>query len=333
MIVFAGRIGGGYWNSVWALSLADPPVWTTLATTGPSPPGRWGHSAIYDPLADRMVVFGGWNGLGALNDAWELPLGEGSAWNPLTPAGSPPPPRGFHAGVFDPVGERLIVYGGRGGPYFNDVWALSLSGTLGWSLLAPGGTAPPARYGHSAIYDWVRNRMVIFAGLGPSNLYRDTWALSLTSAPLWATLTPMGTPPAARYAHTAIYDRARDQMTVLGGERRHDTWTLIWGTPVSVPENPDLSSPKFNLACAPNPSRAETFVQFELEKPERIEVEVFDIRGRRVKRIAHGWFPSGHHESAWNGCDELGRQSSPGVYFVRVAASGRHATRRIVRIH
>ena len=49
-------------NDVWALSLSGSPTWAQLAPAG-TPPGAWyGHSAIYDPARDRMVVFGGNDG-------------------------------------------------------------------------------------------------------------------------------------------------------------------------------------------------------------------------------------------------------------------------------
>jgi hypothetical protein len=47
----------------------------------------------------------------------------------------------------------------------------------------PGGSwsefAPPTRAGHTAIYDPVRDRMIVFGGIGDTSL-NDTWALSLS---------------------------------------------------------------------------------------------------------------------------------------------------------
>ena len=49
-----------------ALSLAGTPAWSALAPSGTPPSWRYMHSAIYDPVRDRMVVFGG----SSLNDVW-----------------------------------------------------------------------------------------------------------------------------------------------------------------------------------------------------------------------------------------------------------------------
>jgi len=64
-------------NDVWSLSLAETPTWTQLTPTGALPIARDAQSAIYDPVRDRMVVFGGSVGSSCLNDvpvlAWDAP--------------------------------------------------------------------------------------------------------------------------------------------------------------------------------------------------------------------------------------------------------------------
>src|SRR5262249_21973435 len=51
---------------------------------------------------------------------------------------------------------------------------------------------PTTREGHSAIYDPVRDRMVVFGGFGGgfyfNHLTNDVWALSLTGRPTWTQL-------------------------------------------------------------------------------------------------------------------------------------------------
>ena len=89
----------------------------------------------------------------------------GIAANDGTWATNPPPSgRSEHTAIYDPVRDRMVVFGGYDGTLRNDVWALSLSGSPAWSALAPAGSPPSARYGHTAIYDPVRDRMVVFGG-------------------------------------------------------------------------------------------------------------------------------------------------------------------------
>jgi hypothetical protein len=233
MIVFGGY--RPYLNDVWELSLAGTPAWTQLAPTGTPPGPRAAHSAIYDPVRDRMVVFAGYEySVGAFNDVWELSLSGTPTWTQLAPAGTPPDARRYASAIYDPGRDRMVVFGGYGMAYLNDVWELSLSGTPAWTQLAPTGTPPSPRTAHTAVYDVVRDRMVVFGGCG-SGYLNDAWALSLSGTPAWTQLAPAGAPPPVRGYHSAIYDPAFDRMVTFGGwgsAYMNDVWLLTWGEPV-----------------------------------------------------------------------------------------------------
>jgi hypothetical protein len=191
------------------------------------------------------------------------------------------------------------------------------------------------RYRHTAVYDPVRDRMVVFGGHGDFPFLNDVWALSLAGSPAWSELAPAGIPPSARDGHTASYDPVRDRMVVFGSslDKLNDVWALGWAQPVSVPGDADALRRRFELAPPrPNPSRGETSVDFELGEPAQVVLDVFDAHGRRVRRVADDWFPAGRHVSTWRGDDDRGHALGSGVYFVRMQASGLQATRRTVRV-
>jgi hypothetical protein len=251
MVVFGGYVWGTD-NDVWALSLGGTAAWTPLAPTGPLPGARYGHTSIYDPLRDRMVVFGGYNvdGSGYLNDVWALSLAETPAWTQLTSTDTPPSTRCQHSAIYDPVRDRMVVFGGHGtglsgAVRLNDVWALSLGGVPAWTQLMPTGAPPCMRENHSAVYDPVRDRMVLFGGWSPEERdLNDVWELSLAGTPVWTELTPTGTPPSPRYNHSAIYDAAGDRMVVFGGSNLNDVWELsLAGTPAWTQLTPTGTPP------------------------------------------------------------------------------------------
>ena len=230
IILFGGWDGTAYRNDIWALSLDRYPSWTALSPAGTPPSGRTSHSSIYDPLRDRMLVFGGYDG-GNRNDLWALDLTGGTAWTALSPTGTPPSVRFGHAAIYDALRDRMVIFGGLSGTLKNDVWALSLAGTPAWTQLAPTGTPPAARHSTSAIYDSLRDRMVIFSG-STGFTYNDVWMLSLAGGTAWSAITPAGVPPSNRYGHTAIYDRARDRMVVFGGTGgSNDAWEMALAVP------------------------------------------------------------------------------------------------------
>jgi len=62
MILYGGVSGSVVFNDVWILSnansVAGTPTWTQLTPVVPGPP-RYDHSAVYDPVSNQMVIFGG----------------------------------------------------------------------------------------------------------------------------------------------------------------------------------------------------------------------------------------------------------------------------------
>src|SRR5439155_19206432 len=117
---------------------------------------------------------------------------------------------------------------GFGSSFYDDLWALSLGATPTWSVVNPLRAHPPARFSHTAIYDPVRDRMIVYAGAYWGGQYGDLWTLSLSGTPTWSEIVPHGTLPPIRYNHSAIYDPVRDRMLVFGGYLSGDNgvWAL-----------------------------------------------------------------------------------------------------------
>jgi hypothetical protein len=252
IIMFGGSSWPDYFNDVWALSLSGTPAWTQLQPAGRAPSPRHDHAAIYDSPRDRIVVFGGYDASGRRNDVWALTLSGTPTWSELTPTGTLPSPRDFHRALYDPVRERMVMFGGFDGSGCpNDVWALTLSGTPAWTALTPTGTPPSGRFGHTAIYDPLRDRMLVSGGtnLDPEyEVLEDVWALTFSGSPAWTELLPAGPSPGPRVYQLAIYDQARDRMIIFGGAggaKHNDVWALslagdpAWSEIVSTGAQPE----------------------------------------------------------------------------------------------
>jgi hypothetical protein len=220
-------VGGA---ETWALSLGQAPSWTFLNQTSSRPVSD--QAQINDPVRDRTLIFGGTLSSGTLtNGVWALPGGT-STWVQITTAGSPPYARAGSAGVYDPIRDRMLVFGGYNStylhPYLNETWELSLSDTPTWTQLAPVGDPPSGRRDCVAIYDPQQDRMLVFGGSGATN---DVWALSLSGTPTWTQLSPSGTPPSARSNAAGIYDSSLNALAIFGGSTGpREVWRLSLGT-------------------------------------------------------------------------------------------------------
>ena len=234
LIMFGGATVTEYGtNDTWAYSLSGG-GWSYL---GGGPGGRQGHTAVFDPVGNRMIVYGGRASGVTLGDVWSLSLAGTPTWTQLSPTGTAPPTRFQHTAIFDAPRNRMVVYGGISEftGLVNDVWALSLSGTLSWSQLNPTGGPPPARREHSAVFDSPRNRMLVFGGyvsdFGGSVLADPTvWALDLAGSPAWSPL-PVGGGAAPMADHVAVYDPTRDAMLVAGQDLNSTQALNLSGSP------------------------------------------------------------------------------------------------------
>ena len=74
-------------------------------------------------------------------------LAEHWQWKQLSDpddAGPTPPARSLGTAIYDPTGNRIIVFGGQMGAFLNDLWAFNLASNS-WVELAPQGTPPTPR--------------------------------------------------------------------------------------------------------------------------------------------------------------------------------------------
>ena len=86
------------------------------------------------------------------------------------------------------------------------------------------------------------------------------------------------------------------------------------------------------LPAAPNPFNPRTTILFTLDSDGAVQLEVFDLAGRRVRTLADGSYAAGEHRLSWEGRDDEGRRLNSGVYLLRLKGSGFVATRRVALV-
>jgi len=246
--VYSAR--GGLLNQVWQLPLDEPRVWSQVPVAGTSPVGRFSYGAVYDPLRDRVLVYGGLNYssvasrfIYALSDLWELSL-DPPRWTQLHPA-NPPAGRGGQGTLYDPLRDRLLILGGERGGYdatfpIHDVWSLDLAhDSLTWARLpadvpADGGT----------VHDPNRDRVLLWSGSA------DAWSLQLANPSAWVPVSTAGFWPEPRSGSGVRFDAERDRMLVYGGQvvggfpspsNAGDLYALRFSQPVTIDVRPGSS--------------------------------------------------------------------------------------------
>lgn len=80
---------------------------------------------------------------------------------------------------------------------------------------------------------------------------------------------------------------------------------------------------------APNPANPGSMVTFSLAQAGTVELDVYDLGGRLVVRLADGWFAPGPQRVFWDGRDASGRAAPSGTYVLRLRADGVELTRKL----
>lgn len=253
---------GGQASFVAIQSVGSVGATCTRAVSAPEP--RRGHSAVYDSLRQRMVVFGGsvkFGNLGvsrSLSDTWEF---DGTSWRQVHTSDVPDSFLG-HNMVYDKDRGRVVLLIGQTGLPDSATW--EFDGT-GWTRVSTT-VAPSSRGYHAMAYDSIRRVTVLFGGspraTGAGNTLFDTWEYdgenwsfkSSSDRPCLINNPPSPFVPCAAYESGMTFDPVRG-VTVLAGrdERTLETGMWTWDgslwtekAPVTHPGGPSVPAFAFD---------------------------------------------------------------------------------------
>lgn len=204
------------------------------------PGGRAWGSMAYDPVRNRIVLFGGSNGQ-AQADTW---LFDGQDWTRVFPANSPVQRYG-HRMVWDAARGKIVMFGGhRGDIRLNDTW--EWDGT-NWTAKTPV-TSPSPREYFAMCYDAERQQVVLHGGNSAANGNAELWTWDGTN---WTLRNPNPAPPGHNNSALA-YDAERKECVLFGSPGQTWTWNgTVWSQ--KSPFNPP--SARNHLAMDYDPIR------------------------------------------------------------------------------
>lgn len=110
---------------------------------------------------------------------------------------------------------------------------------------------------------------------------------------------------------------------------------LVAGTSATYSWNPfSTSTPPIEdkgivLTPSPNPTPGQTEFRFALPADSNARLELFDLRGYRVRELYSGLTSSESTVAVWDGTNDDGQRVAQGVYMVRLSYPGREITQRI----
>ena len=108
------------------------------------------------------------------------------------------------------------------------------------------------------------------------------------------------------------------------------------GSNVAVGPGDEVNGVPRLVGVSPNPAAGlgvASRIAFTLPRASRVTLEVYDVRGARVRRLLAGAeTPAGTSSPTWDGRDDQGRAVPAGLYFVALEADGQVDRARVVRL-
>jgi hypothetical protein len=131
---------------------------------------------------------------------------------------------------------------------------------------------------------------------------------------------------------TRVYSRA-----LHGDEVRAHYWKVM-NADVGVEIDPSPASvadPTQEIAlmgpALPNPFHRVTQLTYSLQKTRRVDIAVFDVSGRLVRRlVTDRLMEPGHYRAVWDGRNETGSRVAAGVYLCKLSAGPTAGARRLM---
>ena len=71
---------------------------------------------------------------------------------------------------------------------------------------------------------------------------------------------------------------------------------------------------------SPNPFNPETKINFELKEDYQVNIEIYNMKGQRVRQLVKNQLDAGSHSVIWDGKDDSQKAVSSGIYFYRMRA-------------
>ncbi|MBI9031807.1 choice-of-anchor J domain-containing protein, partial [bacterium] len=96
-------------------------------------------------------------------------------------------------------------------------------------------------------------------------------------------------------------------------------------------ENVDIIPQANSLAQNyPNPFNPETSIAFTTKEAGNVIIDVYNIKGQKVKTLLNDHRNAGEHSVVWNGKDENNRNVASGVYFYRMKNGKFNSTKKMI---
>lgn len=95
-------------------------------------------------------------------------------------------------------------------------------------------------------------------------------------------------------------------------------------------EDPTVPVMPIKISVFPNPCQSFVKISIELPKPSQTRVDVYNIRGQRLKALCNESQMRGKRELTWNLLDDNGLRLASGIYLIKISSGKEQSYRKMV---
>ncbi len=151
-------------------------------------------------------------------------------------------------------------------------------------------------------------------------VYRDNTEIAYIDDPTIITYGGELAVNGTQYFVTAIYD---------DGESLPSNTVTIVIVDTSDPTIPIKTELTGNY---PNPFNPETNISFSMKEGENVSLEIYNVKGEKVRTLINGHLDAAYYNFIWNGKNDYGQNIASGVYFYKFQTSDYSKTRKMILI-
>ncbi|HOE91117.1 MAG TPA: choice-of-anchor J domain-containing protein, partial [Candidatus Cloacimonadota bacterium] len=80
----------------------------------------------------------------------------------------------------------------------------------------------------------------------------------------------------------------------------------------------------------PNPFNPTTTISYNLANDSHVSIDIYNVKGQKVKTLVNDRVTAGTHNVVWNGKDDSGKNVGSGIYFFNMKAGKYTSTRKMI---
>ena len=100
---------------------------------------------------------------------------------------------------------------------------------------------------------------------------------------------------------------------------------------LSIDDDPNIIPSSSTLfQNYPNPFNPSTTIMYDLNKDSRVVIEVYNVKGQKVKSLVNCELEAGQHSVIWNGKDNSSKPVTSGIYLYKMKAGKYTSTKKMI---